>query len=326
MAAQNYVKRGISDIQKLAKHSMSDLWSWINSSSRKKTNLWTWLDTRAMELPGSMEAVVKETVSRFFDGAYPKKTLFQRMSPFIAGIFAGLLLISWLLFPGAYSIATNTISDLGNPIKNPSGFWFFSAAFYYLAFAMIPFYQFVHKRLAALSRILSRLGLLANLVGSGGFIALAAFSNVDATISVHLTAAVVSFGGLIVGGVIYWTIIVKDAILKTGTRRIIPIVGSLTNVVVGIAVFQIFDLTTFTVKNLPDSIIAPWEWTMFFGIAANLLMLMRSIPEIERKASIYRLLQEQKYCAPEDVLRVFANHLPDDSNCMDDAREFCYDK
>jgi hypothetical protein len=278
-----------------------------------------------MELPGSIEAVVKETVSRFFEGAYAKKTLFQRMSPFIAGIYAGLLLISWLLFPGAYSLATNTISDLGNPFKSPSGFWFFSAAFYYLAFAMIPFYQFVHKRLATISRILSRLGLLANLVASGGFIALAAFPNADATISVHLPAAGVSFGGLIVGGLLYWTIIVKDAILKTGTRRIIPIAGALTNVVVGIAVFQLFDLATFSIKPLSDST-APWEWAMFFGIAANLLMLMRSIPEIERKASIYRLLQEQKYCAPEDVLRVFANHLPDDSNCMDDAREFCYDK
>ncbi len=325
MVGQKIAKLSISDVQKLAKRSMSDLWKWFNGSTRKGSNLWTWIDTRAMELPGSIEAIVKETVSDFFEGAYPKKTLFQRMFPFIAGIYAGLLLISWLLFPGVYSLVTNTISDLGNPFKNPSGFWFFSAAFYYLAFAMIPFYQFVHKRLAQLGKILARIGLLSNLVGSGGFIALAAFSNADATISIHLPAAGVSFGGLIVGGLIYWAIIVKDAILKTGTRRIIPIVGALTNVVVGIAVFQLFDFATFSIKPISD-ITAPWEWTMFFGIAANLLMLMHSIPEIERKASIYRLIEEKKFCAPEDVMRVFANHLPDDGECMDDAQEFCYDK
>ncbi|MBN2151906.1 MAG: hypothetical protein JW839_10695, partial [Candidatus Lokiarchaeota archaeon] len=226
-----------------AKRSLAQLWHWLNGSTRKGSNLWTWLDTRALELPGSVEAVVRDTVSRYFEGAYPKKTLFQRMSPFVGGIFAGLVLVSWLLFPGLYSLTTNTISDLGNPVLNPSGFWFFSAAFIYLAFSLFPFFQFVHKRLAPMGRLFAKMALVANLVSFGGLLALATFPNLPETLSVHVPAAVASFGGLVFGGLFYWIIIVKDAILKTGTRRIIPIVGALTNVVVGIAVFQLFDFS-----------------------------------------------------------------------------------
>jgi hypothetical protein len=316
----------ITVMTKLKWRSISDLWRWVFSLLRKRSNQWTWIDTHAMELPGTIEVVVKETVSRFFEGKYQKKTMFQRMFPIAAGVYAGLFFVSLLLFPGEYSLAVNTISDLGNPFLNPSGFWYFSAAFIYLAFFNIPFYRFVHKRLAPLSNLLARMALLANLVASGGFITMATFSNIDETIAIHLPAAVVSFGGLVVGGLIYWTVIVKDAILKTGTRRIIPLAGALTNVIVGIAVFQLFDFTTFAVKNLADSVLAPWEWTMFFAIGANMLMLFRSVPEIEKKATIYRMVEEQKYCAPEDVLRVFANHLPDDGGSVDDAPDFSYDR
>jgi hypothetical protein len=318
----------LATMAKLKGRNLSDLWGWIiNLLLRKRSNQWNWLDTRAMELPGTFEAVIKENLTRFFDGMYQKKTLFQRMFPIGAGIYVGLLFLSWLLFPGAYSLAVNTISDLGNPIKNPSGFWYFSAAFIYLAFFNIPFYRFVHKRLAPLSKLLARFALLANIAASGGFIAMATFSNVnDATLTIHIPAAVVSFGGLVVGGLIYWIVIVKDAILKTGTRRIIPLVGAMTNIVVGIAVFQLFDFSTFSVKNLSDlALVAPWEWTLFFAIGANMFMLFRSVPEIEKKTTIYHLVAEQKYCAPEDVLRVFANHLPEDGGSAGDGQEFSYD-
>jgi hypothetical protein len=294
----------LTTMAKLKGRNLSDLWGWIiNLLLRKRSNQWNWLDTRAMELPGTFEAVIKDNLTRFFDGMYQKKTLFQRMFPIGTGIYVGLLFLSWLLFPGAYSLAVNTISDLGNPIKNPSGFWYFSVAFIYLAFFNIPFYRFVHKRLAPLSKLLARFALLANIVASGGFIAMATFSNVNEA-----------------------TLTVKDAILKTGTRRIIPLVGAMTNIVVGIAVFQLFDFSTFSVKNLSDlALVAPWEWTLFFAIGANMFMLFRSVPEIEKKATIYRLVAEQKYCAPEDVLRVFANHLPDDGGSVGDAQEFSYD-
>jgi len=310
---------------KLAKRSLVQLWHWFNGSTRKGSNLWTWLDTIAMDLPGSIEAVVKKTVSRYFEGAYPKKTMFQRMSPIIAGIYAGLLITSWLLFPGSYSLITNTISDLGNHALNPLGSWFFSAAFFYLAFSLIPFYQFVYKRLVPIGRVLAKVALIANFVSFGGFIALAIFSNDVATLDIHVPAAVASFGGLVVGGLIYWIIIVKDAILKTGTRRIIPIVGALANVVVGIAVFQLFDFETFSAKPVTE-FTPPWEWTMFFAIGASLIILFRSLPEIERKTSIYRLMEEQKYCAPEDVWRVFANHLPEGDGCVDEGSEYCFEK
>lgn len=308
--------------------AFSDFWNWLWSKPRKTSNHWRWFDTRAMELPGTIEAAIKAQLSNFFEGQFKKKTLFQRMFPIGSGIYVGLLFLSWLLFPGEYSLAVNTISDLGNPIKNPAGYALFSTAFIYLAFFNIPFYRFVHKRLAPLSKLLARIALLANVAASGGFIAMATFSNVnEATLVIHIPAAVVSFGGLVLGGLLYWIIIVKDAILKTGTRRIIPLAGALTNVVVGIAVFQLFDFSTFTVKNLADlELVAPWEWTLFFFIGINMFMLFKSVPEIERKTSIYRLVEEQKFCAPEDVMRVFANRLPDKGNCMDKDEEFCYER
>ncbi len=298
----------------------------INFINKSGSNRISRFDTSTTHILSIIGAAVKGNLSDFFNGTYQKKTLFQRMFPLAAGVYAGLLFLSWLLFQGYFSLTKNTISDLGNPFLNPAGHWYFSAAFIYLALFMIPFYRFVHKRLAPLARIPARLGLLANLVGSGGFVALAIFPNTLETISIHLPAAVVSFGGLVVGGLIYWNIIVKDAIVKIGTRRIIPIAGALTNIVIGIAVFQLFDFATFAVKILPDSILAPWEWTMFFGIAANLLLLFRSVPEIVKKATIYRSVEEEEYCTPDDAMCVFANHLPDGDGCMDKAEEFCYER
>ncbi|MBN2153331.1 MAG: hypothetical protein JW839_17895, partial [Candidatus Lokiarchaeota archaeon] len=84
--------------------------------------------------------------------------------------------------------------------------------------------------------------------------------------------------------------------------------------------------STFAVKILPDSILAPWEWTLLFSIGTSLLILFRSIPEIERKASIYRLMEEQKYCAPEDVWRVFANRLPEGGEYMEESLSYEFEK
>nr|MDO8110120.1 DUF998 domain-containing protein [Candidatus Sigynarchaeota archaeon] len=258
----------------------------------------------------TIEALFQETLEHFIQGKYPKKTMFQKLFPLSSSVYAGLMLAAWLLFPGTYSLTTNTISDLGNPVLNPTGYLCFSIAFIYLAFMMIPFYQFIHKRLQPIGKILSRIALIINMVGSCGFIALALFPNTAATLRVHLPAAIVSFGGLVFGGLLYWVIIVKDAIVKTGTKRVIPIAGALTNIVVGVAVIQLMDISTFTIKNAPATFIAPWEWTLFFSIGASIIMLFRSMPEIQKKMTIYKLIEEKTSSGNLDAKILFANRLP----------------
>ncbi len=149
-------------------------------------------------------------VTDVFTGFMPKRTLFQRFFPIGIATFIGMILLAYINFPGMYSAATNTISDLGNPGLNPAGWFWFSAGFYFLSFMLVPFYTFVHRRLKPRGTFIARVALMGNVGSSIGFGMLATFSNMHETIDVHLVAAFFSFGGMIFAGVFYWFLIIKD--------------------------------------------------------------------------------------------------------------------
>ena len=242
--------------------------------------------------PRSFEEILVKNIEQFFEGRYPKRTLFQRLFPLATSVYFSLIVIAYYLYPTSYSPFTNTISDLGNPILNPDGFGFFSAAFLYLAVIMVPFYQFIYQHLRVLSSRIAKLALVTNFIASCGFIALALFPNTAATLVVHVPAALASFGGMILGGLFYYIVIIKDAFRKKGTNRVIIVFGTIANVIIGIAVTQLIDLPTFTIKNTPA--LPAWEWTLFAAITASAILFFNAMPEIHKKVAIYQVLADSR--------------------------------
>nr|MDO8110121.1 DUF998 domain-containing protein [Candidatus Sigynarchaeota archaeon] len=284
----------------------------FNSKQGISPNRLRWYNIDLRYFPRSIEVALQKSVEQFFEGDFPKKTLFQRLFPLAISVYATLVFIAYMLYPSTYYFDTNTISDLGNPIYNPSGYAFFSAAFIYLSIILIPFYQFVHRGLEPLGTLLSKLGLISNIVGSASFIVLALFPNTPNTINVHIPAAVASFGSMVFSGIFYWIVIIKDAIIKSGTRRVIVWFGVATNVIVGIAVAQLIDPVTFTFKNIwPGT--AFWEWTLFFSIGIDIVLLFNSVPEIKKKQIFYRVVKGSGVGQFENVCIYPINKLPEDA-------------
>ncbi|MFX0103838.1 MAG: hypothetical protein ACFFCS_30025, partial [Candidatus Hodarchaeota archaeon] len=134
-------------------------------------------------------------LEKIFKGKFPKKLLLRKLFPISTGIYIGLMFLAGLLFPSPYSITMNTISDLGNPILNPTGWLFFSGSFAFLALILIPFCTFVYRRLTPMDKLLPKIGLGANIASSIGLGMLAIFSNIDSFLFIHGLAALMAFGG-----------------------------------------------------------------------------------------------------------------------------------
>ncbi|HME51358.1 MAG TPA: DUF998 domain-containing protein [Candidatus Lokiarchaeia archaeon] len=278
----------------------------------RRINVLHWYDVDYSYFPHSFEEIFVKNVEQFFEGDYKKRTLFQRLFPLAASVFFALLVLAYYLFNmngTRYSPFTNTVSDLGNPILNPSGFGFFSAAFLYLAVIMIPFYQFVYKHLRVLNKFLATLAIVTNMVASGGFIALALFPNTSQTMAVHIPAAFASFGGMIVGGLFYYVIIILDAIRRKGTNRLLVAFGTIANVIIGIAATQVINLPSFTINN--TAMMPTWEWTLFIAIAASALLFFHAMPEIAKKVAVYRILDGTQYRDSRENKARSANQLPE---------------
>jgi hypothetical protein len=153
-------------------------------------------------------------LEKLYYGRFSKKYLLKKVLPISAGIYIGLMFLAGLLFPTTYSPVYNTISDLGNPYLNPSGWWLFSISFIFLAAVLILFCNYVYRRLSILDKIMPKIGIISNIASSIGLVILAIFPNDEAIILVHGLGMILAFGGLIVGGVFYWAIIVKGALVK----------------------------------------------------------------------------------------------------------------
>ena len=211
-------------------------------------------------------------ISLFLEGYFKKKTLFQYVFPISAGIFLVFLLASDLLFAGTYNLAENTISDLGNPLLNPDGWIFFSIGFLFLAGVFFPFGMFVYQRLRTVDTFLSKFGFFANLTSSGGMVMLALFPNIITTLTIHIIAAVLSFGGIIIGGIFYWIIILKDAIIRKSKNRVLAFLGMSFMVLIGITITQLIDFITFNFKTHSEAF-SVWEWILFFTVGTQTFLL-----------------------------------------------------
>lgn len=217
------------------------------------------------------------------NGETPRKTLLQQFFPVAGSIYAGLLALAIILYPPPYSIVTNTISDLGNPVLNPAGWGFFTASCYVIAFTLLPFYTHVYKQFWRQHFLVATIAWFSNLSASAGLVMLGTFPNLPGTLYLHVTAAIASFGGLIGGGLLDWTLLVGRALRTGGKARHQAIVAIGVMVATGcIALFLLgmIDVNPATGTATVDEFVlfAFMEWLLFALVGYQTVLLFVRLP------------------------------------------------
>nr|MDO8109274.1 hypothetical protein [Candidatus Sigynarchaeota archaeon] len=132
-----------------------------------------------------------------------KRVLTRYYSPLVIGIYAMLLVIARLLYPYIpsypYGWITSTISRLGWPEENVTGWFFFSAAFLVLGLGTIPVAMHYRCGLGKVNATLAKLVSIFLLVACIGEILIGAVPNFNTPdkmfLLCHSISAFASFGG-----------------------------------------------------------------------------------------------------------------------------------
>lgn len=224
-------------------------------------------------------------IKQIYFGNYSRRYFKRFTVPISFSIFFALLITSRIFFPGFYSIFSNAISDLGNPILNPFPGWlFFSLAFWSLAFLFPPLFLYLNRRLIKIHRIEAKIGTGSNFISIFGMILLGIFPNLPETNFMHLIAAIFSFTGMGVAIIFYWLAIIHDSIQKAmryhhiGIVMILSFITFLIIAITFIGTFQISsDIFAFNMLWLFDYPF--WEWLLFIFLSFQLFFIGLIIPE-----------------------------------------------
>lgn len=88
-------------------------------------------------------------------------------------IYFAILVISYGFYPGAYSILTHAVSQLGSPVYNPKGWIFFSIAMIFAGITLVPHVLYLFRQMSRKSfHFIDWLFLLTGLIGCAGLITL----------------------------------------------------------------------------------------------------------------------------------------------------------
>ncbi|MBD3185857.1 DUF998 domain-containing protein [Candidatus Bathyarchaeota archaeon] len=228
-------------------------------------------------------------VTRLFSGKYRKKFFLRKFFPTCLSIFFSCLVISGIIFdstnPSGYSLVENPISDLGNPVLNPYGWFFFSAAFVFFSIILLPMYMFLYQRLKKMESIFPKIGIISNVVSSIGMGMLAFFPNKIPSLALHGLAALLAFGGICSGIISSWIAIARDAYIKARRER---------RKIISLAIVSIFVLLIFiTVTGTTELVFRDlfgeskswflafsfWEWMLFFAISLQIGFIIFILPD-----------------------------------------------
>nr|MDO8112123.1 hypothetical protein [Candidatus Sigynarchaeota archaeon] len=149
----------------------------------------------------------KDLAVSFFKGIFSGKSL--RIYLILLGLIFGSTIAGAIaLFPG-YAFFDFSISDLGVPLYNPSGWWLFSVAMWSQAVLVIPFFMHVRNIFTKYTPRLARLFRDAVFATSAGMGWLGFFPDAPPTRGWHFFAAGITFGGFLIDGCISWVTLIK---------------------------------------------------------------------------------------------------------------------
>ncbi len=214
----------------------------------------------------------------FYNRNLSRNFMKTRLLPLIFGIFGGFMLIALILYPSPYNLINDVVSNLGDPLKNPSGWIFFSIAFWFLAIMLPSIFIYLHKRLLHLHGNITKIGTISNIISAIGMFLLGSFPSLPELYVFHIIAALLSFVGLVVGCICYWIAMIKEAWLKAVRYRHVEIVVILFLITVLFGLVLILGIMSLEI--LPWSLGFPfWEWTLLLTLTLQFVIFTLIIPE-----------------------------------------------
>ncbi|HMF32321.1 MAG TPA: hypothetical protein VKK79_12950 [Candidatus Lokiarchaeia archaeon] len=237
--------------------------------------------------------MTRPSLTAFFQGKLSQESLTRRYIPAILGIFALLLLIARLLLPYnptyPYDWTTSTISRLGWPQENTTGWVFFNLAFLFLGIVTLPLVPFYFRKFSVVDKWWAIVIALSLLVASVGEMLLGAIPNFNTAdmifTNLHKVDALVAFFGCY-----FAAISASVLLLHFGPRRTDIIISPrmlprIYTIVLAYGIFAVFmmlfgvpkqDLAYYVYDPATPRILALplWEWqsfviALFLGIAPS---------------------------------------------------------
>ncbi|MBN2150116.1 MAG: hypothetical protein JW839_01595 [Candidatus Lokiarchaeota archaeon] len=224
-------------------------------------------------------AGITAAVTRVITGRYPARASWLNAS-LAHAILAAFLAWSWSCYPGEYSVSSNAVSNLGDPLLNPWPGWLvFSAGIFAYAVLMIPHACYVHRKLAALDRDWGRRFITASIVGNAGYVGIAVFSEAPATFVPHVFSAMMAFWGLFSAAVCSWFPLIACVRRSTPLRFHLGQVMAIASMVCitssSFSMVWLAAFLTFLRGSASSGLLSMvfWEWMLVGSLAAHTFLL-----------------------------------------------------
>jgi hypothetical protein len=223
--------------------------------------------------------LIWEKIKRIYVGDYSRKYFKRFFLPISFITFFGFLLTARIFFPGSYTIFSNAISDLGNPIYNPFPGWlFFSIAFWILASLYAPLFLYMHRRLVQFHQLEANFGAII------GMVLLGVFPDIPSFKIMHLIAAFLCFGCMSAAIFCYWIAVIHDSFQKALRYHHEGILMILIFISISIIAIIFLGIEQLVLDLFPAQFIwvldyPVWEWGIFILLAFQLFFIGLIIPD-----------------------------------------------
>ena len=193
------------------------------------------------------------------------------------------ILVSYLKFPTRYSLLTNSVSSLGNQIKNPEGSYIWRLSFILAGIFIIPVLGYVYHALQPIANITSKMYWISAVLASLGVIGVGVFpENKDA---VHYIFAFLAFFGFMYAYCCNIYTFAKISKSKPKRYSIIPVIITFLILIISMTGFLtsliLFSLWLYQDLFIINPHLPLWEWIVFLGELFHLLGIFYILFAIE---------------------------------------------
>jgi len=248
------------------------------------------------------------TFRDFLLGNYSKKFLTSTFMPSFIILFLGGLFAAYMLYPEHYSIATHSISRLGNYFFNTSGWWGFSLSLIVGCFALLSFTYYIYQRIQGISPKLGKLFLRFYQITCTGMFLIAFIADTEVIVFgkvfqmkiIHLPIATILFSCFIFGSVTLLIAIFRDNNIKKGgtkyiaIRKILPSLVILGIAVLGSGVTQPWGFFVQSIlgnelsRSLEFALSTPmWEWILFLAFITFFSGIVIAVPDTNKSDEFF---------------------------------------
>ncbi len=250
----------------------------------------------------------QNSIARFFNGTFSKKTMLTRFVPLIIAVLLGTLFVANLMFPTAYDWRFLVISALLSTEDNPGWSALPAIGMTVAGILMIGFLGYYQKKLGKVCRGSAGVGTAFMLIGIIGLIGVGtvgqaaelipefhAFLVANKIPKLHEYLAALGFLGVVFAAIFYGCPILKDhakGAKQFNMRQFWAGMLPLLVAVAGLALSSLFNALVYSGEGNPGNpditdadkysaliSFAFWEWILFVGVAVYIVSLAILVPE-----------------------------------------------